>query len=398
MTITAEMLRTAADEVMAETIAIRRHLHKNPELSGQEHKTARFVAEQCRALGCNIRENIGGHGLLAKLPPCKTGETVLLRADMDALPIQDGKQCDYASSVDGISHSCGHDAHTAMLLGTMMLLSRLSVELPYNVAALFQPAEEITEGAAAMLKDGVLEGLDAQRIYALHVYPYLPSGSIGLKSGAMCAAADMFEVELTGHGGHAARPHECVDVILIASHIIQALHHIISRKIDPMHPAVLTIGRINAGYAANVIPDKASFSGTVRSLNIEAHEEIRTRMDHIIRQTAEIWGATARFHMRHATPILKNDPDVIEEVRRNISTLSPDTNMIDIDQPSMGGEDFAEFLQHVPGCLMRLGTGSEPSTRYPLHHPRFDIDEEAMRSGIITLALLAISPIRRKGL
>ncbi|MDT8375449.1 MAG: amidohydrolase [Mariprofundaceae bacterium] len=398
MTIKAEILRAAADEVMAETIAIRRHLHRNPELSGEEKKTARFVAERCRTMGCDIREHIGGHGLLARLPAGKTGETVLLRADMDALPIQDGKQCDYASSVDGVSHSCGHDAHTAMLLGTMLLLSRLHAELPYNVAALFQPAEEITEGAAAMLKDGVLEGLDAQRIYALHVYPYLPSGSIGLKSGAMCAAADMFEVELTGHGGHAARPHECVDVILIASHIIQALHHIISRRVDPMHPAVLTIGHISAGQAANVIPEKACFSGTVRSLNIETHEEIRTRMDHIIRQTAETWGATATFRMRHATPMLVNDPDVIEEVRRNISPLSPDINMIDIDQPSMGGEDFAEFLQQIPGCLMRLGTGSGPSTRYSLHHPCFDIDEAAMRSGIMTLAALATSPINRKGL
>ncbi|MCF7822379.1 MAG: amidohydrolase [Mariprofundaceae bacterium] len=398
MKITAEMLRNAADDVMAETIAIRRHLHRNPELSGKEMKTAGFVAEQCRMVGCDVREHVGGYGLLARLLPDKAGETIVLRADMDALPIQDGKQCDYASSVDGISHSCGHDAHTAMLLGTMMLLSRLPVELPYNVAALFQPAEEITEGATAMLRDGVLEGLDAQRIYALHVYPYLPSGAIGLKSGTMCAAADMFEVEITGRGGHAARPHECVDVILIASHIIQALHHIISRIVDPVHPAVLTISQIEAGHAANVIPDRVRFTGTVRSLNVEAHEEIRVRMDHIIRQTAETWGATATFHIHHATSALKNNPDIIEEVRRNISMLSPGTNIIDIDQPSMGGEDFAEFLQHVPGCLMRLGTGSGPSTRYSLHHPCFDIDEESMRSGIMTLAALATSSIERKGL
>ncbi|MFC1542675.1 M20 family metallopeptidase [Pseudomonadota bacterium] len=398
MTITAEMLKKAADEVMAETIAIRRHLHRNPELSGQEEQTARFVAEQCKKLGCDVRENIGGHGILAKLPPYGTGETILLRADMDALPIQDEKQCDYASTIDGISHSCGHDVHTAILLGTIMLLCKFPAELPYNIAALFQPAEEITEGAAAMLKDSVLEGIDAQRIYALHVYPYLPTGTIGLKSGVMCAAADMFEVEITGRGGHAARPHECVDVILIASHIIQALHHIVSRRVDPMHPAVVTIGRINAGYAANVIPEKASFSGTVRSLNVDTHEEIRTRMDHIIRQTAETWGATASFHMRHATPILNNDPDIIEEVRRNISRLSPDTGIIDIEQPSMGGEDFAEFLQHIPGCLIRLGTGSGPSTRYSLHHPCFDIDEEAIRSGILAMATVATSSIVRKGL
>lgn len=394
MIITPETVKTIADEIMDDVIAIRRHLHQHPDLSGEEKNSASYIAGQCRKLGCNLREHIGGNGILATLPPNKqpamAAETILLRADMDALPIQDAKQCEYRSRVDGISHACGHDAHSAMLLGTLMLLSRLDIRLPYNVAAVFQPAEEITVGAKAMLDDGLLDGIQAHRAYALHVYPYLPAGSIGLKSGAMCAAADMFEVEITGHGGHAARPHECIDVILIASHIIQALHHIVSRRVDPMHPAVLTIGQINAGHAANVMPDKVQFSGTVRSLNTATHEEIRTRMDHIIRQTAETWGATASFHMRHATPILENDPNCIEEVRRTLNSCAPDIPIVDIDQPSMGGEDFAEFLQHIPGCLMRLGTGSGPSTRYPLHHACFDIDEKAMRSGILTLASLCL--------
>jgi len=395
MHITPESLRSIADEIMHEVIAIRRHLHQHPELSGKEKNTAAFIARQCKQLGCNVREHIAGHGILATLSPDKrpssgNAETILLRADTDALPIQDAKGCDYASSVEGISHACGHDAHSAMLLGTMMLLSRLEIELPYSVAAVFQPAEETTEGAAAMLKAGVLDGLRARRAYALHVYPYLPAGSIGLKGGAMCAAADMFEVEVTGHGGHAARPHECIDVILIASHIIQALHHIIGRRVDPMHPAVLTIAQIKAGHAANVMPDKVCFSGTVRSLNTAAHEEIRIRMDHIIRHTAETWGATASFRMRHATPVLENDPGSIEEVRQALNSYAPDIPVVDIDQPSMGGEDFAEFLQHIPGCLMRLGTGSGPATRYPLHHACFDIDERAMQAGIITLASLCL--------
>lgn len=395
MKITPETVNTMVDEIMDDVISIRRHLHQNPELSGKEKDSAAFIAEQCRKLGCDVREHIGGHGLLVTLPPdkrpsVKATETILLRADMDALPIQDAKQCEYSSRVDGISHACGHDAHSAMLLGTLMLLSRLDIRLPYNIAAVFQPAEEITEGAKAMLDDGLLDGIHAHRAYALHVYPYLPAGSIGLKGGAMCAAADMFEVEITGHGGHAARPHECIDVILIASHIIQALHHIVSRRVDPMHPAVLTISQINAGHAANVMPDKVQFSGTVRSLNTATHEEIRTRMDHIIRQTAETWGATASFRMRYATPMLNNDPNCIEEVRRTLNSYAPGIPIVDIDQPSMGGEDFAEFLQQIPGCLMRLGTGSGPSTRYPLHHACFDIDEKAMRSGILTLATLCL--------
>jgi len=397
MEISKEALDLTVDKIMDDVIGIRRHLHRHPELSGEEEKTAAYIADRCHQLGWEVHQNIGGHGLLALLTPTSTGnsdlKTVLLRADMDALPIHDAKQCAYASEVEGTSHACGHDSHSAMLLGAMMLISQFKEALPFQVAALFQPAEEITEGAAAMIKDGALEGLNLHRAYSLHVYPYLPAGSIGLKEGAMCAAADMFEVEITGHGGHAARPHECIDVILVASHIIQALHHIISRRVDPMHPAVLTIAQINAGHAANVMPDRIQFSGTVRSLDTDAHEEIRTRMDHIIRQTAETWGAIATFKMRHATPMLKNSRDAVEGVRRTLAAAAPDIPIINIEQPSMGGEDFAEFLQHVPGCLIRLGTGSSPATRYPLHHPSFDIDEQAMRSGIITLASLCLPDI-----
>ena len=393
MNVSPEILRAAADEIMDDVIGIRRHLHQHPELSGEEKNTAAYIAEKCLQLGCDVRVGIGGHGIHAELSnqtQPTAAKTILLRADMDALPIQDGKECAYRSSVEGVSHACGHDVHSSILLGTLMLLKKLDIELPYRVAAIFQPAEEITEGASAMIKDGLLDHMDLYRAYALHVYPYLPSGTIGLRAGPMCAAADMFEVEITGRGGHAARPHECIDVILIASQIIQALHHIISRKVDPMHPAVLTIGQIEAGHAANVIPDKVRFSGTVRSLDTASHEEIRTRMDHIIRQTAEIWGATASFQMRHATPVLENDKTAVEDIRRIISRISSDVPIVDIAEPSMGGEDFAEFLQHTPGCLMRLGTGDSPATRYPLHHGCFDIDEQAMRAGIMTLASLCL--------
>jgi len=389
MSINAATIAKAADAVMADVIAIRRHLHRFPELSGDEINSAAYLADLCRKLGCDVKEHIGGHGLLARMQGAGS-DTILLRADMDALPIRDGKQCDYASTVAEVSHACGHDAHSAMLVGTLMLLKQLG-RIPNSIAALFQPAEEITEGASAMINDGVLGGLDAKRAYALHVYPYLPAGSIGFRSGAMCAAADMFEVEITGHGGHAARPHECIDVILVASHIIQALHHIISRRIDPMHPAVLTIAQIEAGHAANVIPDKVRFSGTIRSLDRTSHEEIRTRMDHIIRQTAETWGATATFQMRHATPMLENSDEGVEDIRTALKQWAPNIPVVEIAEPSMGGEDFAEFLEHTSGCLMRLGTGSSPASRYPLHHGCFDIDEQAMLAGILTLASLCMS-------
>lgn len=396
MTATAEVridparLMAMVDAVLPEVIEIRRHLHRHPELSGEEKQTAHFVAGKCAQWDIPVRSGIGGHGLLARVSGAHANTWVALRADMDALPIHDAKSCAYASGTDGVAHACGHDAHTAMLLGAMMVLRQLQDKLPNHVACVFQPAEELTTGAAAMLADGVFDDIRPSRIHALHVYPYLPSGSIGLRAGPMCAAADMFEVEITGHGGHAARPHECTDVILVASHIIQALHHIVSRKVDPMDPAVLTVGHIEAGHAANVIPDHVRFSGTVRSLNPDTHESMRNRMDRIIRQTAETWGTVAHFDMKSAAPLLYNDPAIVEKVGAWLGQYLPDTSLIRIEEASMGGEDFAEFLQHTPGCLLRLGTGNTPETRYPLHHPCFDIDEAAMATGIGALVSLCL--------
>jgi amidohydrolase len=255
---------------------------------------------------------------------------------------------------------------------------------------IFQPAEETCQGAAAMLRDGVFRDIKPKQIYALHVYPYLPAGSTGLRHGPMCAAADMFDVEIHGRGGHAARPHECIDVVLVATQMIQALHQIVGRRVNPLHPAVLTIGQIHGGHAGNVIPDHINFSGTFRSLHPEVHEEIRTRMDQIIRQTAEAWGATARFTLKQATPVLTNNSELISQSRVIFEEASPYIKLIEINEPSMGGEDFAEFLHDIPGCLFRLGTGSSPETRYPLHHPCFDIDEAAMASGITAFAALAL--------
>jgi len=391
MSISAQALAKAADAVLPEVIRIRRHLHQHPELSGHEEQSAQFVADLCAGLGFEVRRGIGGHGLLATLTHPNAAGWVGLRADMDALPIMDMKLCDYSSRHSGITHACGHDAHTAMLLGAMMVLHRLKHPLTRSLACIFQPAEETCEGATAMLDDDLLAAVTLERIFALHVSPYLPAGSLGLRNGPMCAAADMFEVEITGHGGHAARPHETTDVVFVASHVIQALHHIVSRRINPLHPAVLSIGHIEGGHAANVIPTHVRFSGTFRSLHPEAHEEIRARMDHIIRHTAETWGAAARFTLNQAAPLLVNDVNAMASARTTFKQLLPDVPLIELSEASMGGEDFAVFLQQAPGCLFRLGTGSSPASRYPLHHPAFDIDESAMLTGVLALASLAVS-------
>ncbi len=376
--------------MMPDVIALRRHLHAHPEISGHEEETASHVARLLENKGIPVQSGIGGSGLLASIRVSEDKPWIALRADMDALPVQDGKNCDYTSTAKGVAHACGHDAHTAMLYGAIGILHDMRDRLPFNIACIFQPAEESAAGARAMLDDGVFDAISPVRIHALHVYPYLPAGSIGLKDGVMCAAADLFDVEIEGRGGHAARPHECVDVILIASHIIQALNHIVSRRINPLNPAVLTISQIHAGNAANVIPGCARFSGTVRSLHPDAHEEIRQRMDRIIRQTAETWGATARFHMRQAIPVLRNDVRIMRMVRARLAQYMPDTPVVEIEDPSMGGEDFAEFLEHIPGTLLRLGTGGTPATRYPLHHPCFDVDESALPTGVAALTCLCL--------
>jgi len=389
--VNSDSLMKHVSAVMPEVIALRRHLHAHPELSGQEQKTATHVARLLESKGIAVQSGIGGHGLFTSVRVSEDRPWIALRADMDALPIRDGKKtCNYASTVADIAHACGHDAHTAMLYGAINILQGMRDTLPFNVACIFQPAEESAAGARMMLDDGLFDTIHPERIHALHVYPYLPAGSLGLKDGAMCAAADMFDVEIEGRGGHAARPHECIDVILIASHIIQALNHIVSRRVNPMHPAVLTIAQIHAGSAANVIPDCARFSGTVRSLHPDTHEEIRLRMDRIIRQTAETWGATARFYMRQAIPVLHNDVKTMQTVRSRLAQYMPDTPVVEIGEPSMGGEDFAEFLEYMPGTLLRLGTGGSPATRYPLHHPCFDIDESALSTGVAALVCLCL--------
>jgi len=386
-----EALQKAVREVMPEVIGLRHNLHRNPELSGHEKDTAERVAELLKNAGIPVQRNIGGYGMLARIGTGRETGWIALRADMDALPIQDGKQTQYSSTIPDICHACGHDAHTAMLVGAALVMARMPNELASNVACIFQPAEETADGAAAMLSDGIFDDFQPERIHALHTYPYLPSGSLGLRNGVMCAAADMFEVEIKGRGGHAARPHECIDVILIASQIIHSLHHIVSRRINPLHPAVLSICQIEGGKAANVIPESVRFSGTVRSLYPETHEEIRTRMDRIIRQTAETWGATAHFSIRQTIPVLRNDPEIMSMTRQRFYCLLPEVRIVDIDEPSMGGEDFAEFLTQIPGALVRLGTGGSPATRYPLHHPCFDIDESAMEIGVAALVSLCLA-------
>jgi len=375
---------------MPQVLALRNHLHRHPELSGHEQATAARLAKEARTLGLQVEEGIGGHGLLCRLDVGATS-WIGLRADMDALPIPEQREdAACCSQVADISHACGHDAHSAMLIGAMMVLRQCRDRLDHNIAFIFQPAEETTTGAAAMIADGLLDRCPLERIHALHVNPDLPAGTIGWKAGVMCAAADLFDVEIRGSGGHAARPQHCIDVVLVACQMIQSLLLIPARSVDPLHPAVLTIGHIAGGHAANVIPESVRFSGTVRSLDHEVHALIRAKMDRVIHAVSEQWGASAHFSLNYAAPLLINDDAATALACRQLARWLPETKLVEIAKPSMGGEDFAEFLRRVPGSLLRLGSGGTPESRYPLHHPRFTIDESALSTGVAALAALCL--------
>jgi len=386
-----ENISTAAKQQLPHAIALRRQLHQHPECSGNEANTAATIRQHLEQHGITCRSNIGGHGLLATIP-CANPQApwVALRADMDALPINETSQTAYQSTVSNVSHCCGHDAHSAMLVSAAIILQQMQPSLDHHIACIFQPAEEKATGARAMIEDGLFRDFTPQRIHALHVTPHLSAGYIGIREGVMCAATDLFEVTVTGQGGHAARPHQCSDVILAASHIMQSINQIISRRVDANHQAVLSIGRFQSGFAANVMPDQAQFSGTIRSLHPEVHQQIRLSIQNMSHHIAEAWRVHSAFRLQCSIPLLRNDDQVVHDVRQALNKILVSELLVELPEASMGGEDFAEFLAIAPGCLLRLGTASSSATSWPLHHPAFDLDEQSMQHGIMALLAMAI--------
>lgn len=386
----SEQLEQSISNILPAMIDLRRQLHRQPELSGQEQATAALLCQHLQQAGIAFRQGIGGHGILATIRcPEADAPWVAIRADMDALPIAETTGAAYASQAAGVSHCCGHDVHSAIAMGVALLLQQHRRALPHHVAVIFQPAEEQATGARAMLDDGVLNDFMPRRMHALHVFPHLPTGALGLRRGVMCAATDLFTITVRGKGGHAARPHECSDVILAASHMLQSINQIISRRVNAGHQAVLSIGRFQSGFAANVMPEEASFSGTIRSLHPEAHQQIRESIQNMSRHIAAAWCVQTSFELQCSIPLLRNDDAVMDMTERCLRQYLPETSLVMLDEASMGGEDFAEFLAHVPGCLLRLGTCGSEASAYPLHHPSFDIDESAMRHGMLALLALA---------
>lgn len=411
----AELVRVTPelDAWLRET---RRYLHMNPELSLQEVNTSRLVAGHLRELGIEHRTGVGGDGrslfmspealAAAGITPGPTtggtgvvglirggkgrGKTLLLRADMDALPIEEQNETPYRSTRPGVMHACGHDVHTTVLLGVAEVLSGLREHFAGTVKLMFQPAEEGPGGALAMIHDGVLEDPPVDAAVALHVDVGRRAGQIAVSAGPVTAAADTFKITVRGVGGHAARPQAAVDPVVVAAHIVVALQSLVSREVDPLEAAVITVGKLQAGTATNIIPDHATLEGTVRTYSPEVRDHLERRIAELASGIVQGLRAQAETVYLRGYPAMRNDPALtalVQEVGREL--LGPE-NVFE-REPLMAGEDFAFVSQHVPTCMFSLGVANpERGLIYPPHHPKFDADEDVLAVGVRMMAAIAL--------
>ena len=366
-------------KIKDEIISNRRYFHKYPELSFQEFNTSDVIQKKLKQMKIEVKSGIAKTGLLGTINGSQNGKTIALRADMDALPIQETSDVPYKSVNKGVMHACGHDGHIAMLLGAASVLNQIRDKLNGTVKLIFQPAEEGPAGAMHMINEGVLEGID--EIYGIHLWNYQKVGEIGVKDGPILAAADMFEITITGRGGHGATPHGTVDAVIVASHLVNSLQTIVSRNTNPLESTVVTIGTINGGYNFNIIADKVSLKGTTRSYTKENKKLIKSRMKDIIAGTEKMFSAKIELNYMDGYPPTVNDKKCAERVVNAVSKVINKKSF----KPylSMGGEDFSYYLEKIPGCFFFVG--SSPVDREPLSSPHhcshFDIDEDSLLIG-----------------
>lgn len=386
--VAAAEFRTDVDEILPGVIADRRHLHEHPELAFQEYETAKFVAERLSSLGLeDIRTGVGGTGVTGLIHGGRgDGKVVMVRADMDALPIVEENQVDYVSTNPGVMHACGHDAHTAMLLGLTRLLNERKAEFAGTVKVLFQPAEEVPPGGAiAMIRDGCLQNPHVDAVLGLHVSSETPAGQIAIRAGAGSASSDRFRITIKGKGGHAAAPNEAIDPIVIGAQIVSAFQTLVSRNTDPVKSAVVSTTAFLAGEAFNVIPDTAELRGTVRTLDPDVREMMEERLTAIATNVAAAFGGEAIVQYIKGYPGIVNDPAMTGLVREAAVATVGEENTIE-SPIGLGGEDFAYYTLERPGCFFNVGTRNEErGIVWGHHHPRFDIEEEGMAAGIATM-------------
>ncbi len=389
------IIRNKSETLFQNVKRIREHIHANPELSYQEFETMNFVSNELSRIGIPHQTEVGKTGVVAIIRGNhhqEIDECIGLRADLDALPIQEENELDFKSKKDGIMHACGHDVHTSILLGTAEILYELRNQLPHPVKLIFQPGEEQNPGGATfMIADGVMENPKVKEMYALHVFPDLEVGKVGFKEGIYMASCDEIYITIHGKGGHGALPHQCVDPIIIGSSLILNLQQIVSRKCDPKIPCVLSFGHFEAIGATNVIPEKAYLKGTFRTMNEEWREEALT----LIKQNAELIaitsGGTAEVNISRGYPYLENNPKLTQSLRKKSIDLFGKENVVELPI-RLTAEDFSFYSQIVPVCFFRLGVrNEEKGITHGVHTSKFNIDDEALKVGMQTMCLSVFS-------
>jgi amidohydrolase len=390
-----EKIRSLSDQYSGEVVESRRHLHANPELSYQEYNTAKFVAAKLKDFGINVVEGIATTGLLAEIKGKNPGKkSIALRADMDALPIFETNDVPYKSNVPGVMHACGHDVHTASLLGTARILNAVKDQFEGTVRLLFQPGEEKNPGGASyMIRDGALNNPQPSGIIGQHVFPLLPVGKIGFREGMYMASCDEIYLKVMGKGGHAAAPDLTIDPILIASHIIIALQQIISRNASPKQPTVLSFGNIVGKGATNIIPSEVNIAGTFRAMNEEWRASALAKIRKMAESIAEGMGGKCEVEISKGYPYLENNPELTRRIRRAAEAYVGKENVVDIDI-TLGAEDFAYYSQVIPASFYRLGT-SNPAKGINsyVHTPTFNVDEDSLKIGPGLMAWMAVQEL-----
>jgi amidohydrolase len=371
------------------TIALRRDLHAHPELGFEETRTAAIVARRLRELGYDVFEGLATTGVAGVLRGKRPGKTIMLRADMDALPLSEEVDAPYRSVVAGKMHACGHDGHVAILLGAAALIAeRRREDLAGTIVLCFQPAEEGKGGARAMVEEGLLERFGIERAYALHLFSQLETGTLGFRPGPFYASSDSIEITIHGYGGHGASPHLSIDPILVAAEFVASVQKVVSRQIDPLEPAVVTIGSIHGGTTHNVIPSSVALLGTVRAFNPEVRARMADRIERVLAAACAASGATYEYEYLWRYPVTSNDAAQTAYVRA-LAEREFGSDRAVLSEKHMGAEDFSFFAERVPACYFVLGSGGSEQTRFPHHNGKFDLDEAALETGIRIMTALA---------
>ncbi|MEM9831139.1 MAG: M20 family metallopeptidase [Bacteroidota bacterium] len=388
-------IKSQARELTEEAVSYRRHLHQHPELSFQEHQTARFVAEALTSLGLSPQTGVADTGVTALIEGKNpSSRVVALRADIDALPIQEANDVPYKSRNEGVMHACGHDVHTASLLGAAGILRQLRDEFEGTVKLIFQPGEErFPGGASLMIKEGVLQNPTPQAMLGQHVLPHLPAGKVGFREGMYMASADEIYLTVRGKGGHAAMPDSNIDPVMITAQLLVTLQQVVSRTADPKIPSVLSFGKVIAQGATNVIPNEVQIEGTFRTLNEEWRYKAHQKIKDIAHGICNSLGGSCDVDIKVGYPFLQNNPELTRRAKRLATDYLGEENVVDLDL-WMAAEDFAYYTHYVDACFYRLGTGNEArGITSSVHTPTFDIDEHALEVGPGLMAWLAIAEL-----